>query len=590
MISQDSINDLKNIAKFSEILALFTTVKRSGTEYEAKCPIHNEKTPSFKVPSNNDVFGKCFGCGFSGDVFDLVIKMNNCTFYEAVEYVASHYNYELEKDGAQPVPPLPRLEKIAPKFIKWFEDRGISNNTLLRFGITQSVEWMPKAQSEIPVLCFNYFRDDQLVNIKYRGAQKDFRLNKASELIFYNIDAIKDEDTCIIVEGEIDALSMYESGVYNVVSVPNGTTPKGNMRLQYLDNCYEYFVGKSKIIIATDNDTVGKALKEELSRRLGKDRCYEITYPTDCKDANDVLKLHGKAALALLVEQARELPIDGVVNHDDLTADVMNFYENGYPQGTKTGIEGFDEYLQLMPGQYTTVTGAPGHGKSEWVDNMIAHTAVKSGWKWAICSFENVPAALHATKLAEKIGGKAFDFRRDPQNRLAASDMGMILSFIGSNFAFVNTSSTDITLEGILAKMAELVARKGINGLLIDPWNYIEHKIPTGMPETLYISDCLTKIKHAAMKYGIHIILIAHPAKLHKPIGQKKYEVPTMYSISGSAHFNNKTDNGLTVYRDFETGIVQIHIQKVRYSWLGKIGCVEYNYNTYTRQYEYINN
>jgi twinkle protein len=268
----------------------------------------------------------------------------------------------------------------------------------------------------------------------------------------------------------------------------------------------------------------------------------------------------------------------------------MNFYENGYPQGTKTGIEGFDEYLQLMPGQYTTVTGAPGHGKSEWVDNMIAHTAVKSGWKWAICSFENVPAALHATKLAEKIGGKAFDFRRDPQNRLAPSDMGMILSFIGSNFAFVNTSSTDITLEGILAKMAELVARKGINGLLIDPWNYIEHKIPTGMPETLYISDCLTKIKHAAMKYGIHIILIAHPAKLHKPIGQKKYEVPTMYSISGSAHFNNKTDNGLTVYRDFETGIVQIHIQKVRYSWLGKIGCVEYNYNTYTRQYEYINN
>jgi twinkle protein len=166
----------------------------------------------------------------------------------------------------------------------------------------------------------------------------------------------------------------------------------------------------------------------------------------------------------------------------------------------------------------------------------------------------------------------------------------MLLTFIGSNFAFINTGNTDITLDGILAKTGELVARKGINGLLIDPWNYIEHKIPVGMPETLYISESLTKIKHAAMKYGIHIILIAHPAKLQKPLGQKKYEVPTMYSISGSAHFNNKTDNGLTVYRDFETGNVQIHIQKVRYSWLGKIGCVEYFYNTYTRQYEYINN
>jgi twinkle protein len=587
MISQESISELKDKSKMSEVLALFTDVKRVGSEYESKCPIHNEKTPSFKIPANNDIFGKCFGCGFGGDVFDLVIKMNHCTFYEAVEFVASHYNYELEQDGKAPIPPQPRLEKLEPKFIKWFEDRGISNNTLLRFNITQSVEFMPNAQTEIPVLCFNYYRNDELVNIKYRGAQRDFRLNKSSELIFYNLDAIKDLDTCVIVEGEVDALSMYEAGIYNVISVPNGAS-NGKIQLKYLDNCYEYFVDMRKIIIATDNDNAGKSLKEELARRLGKERCFEIQYPENCKDANDVLKLHGKQALAILVEQAREFPIDGIVSNEDLAADVMNYYENGYPQGTKTGIEGFDEYLQLMPGQFTTVTGAPGHGKSEWVDNMVAHTAVKSGWKWAVCSFENVPAALHATKIAEKIGGKAFDFRRDPQNRLAPSDMGMILSFIGSNFAFINTSSADITLDGILAKTGELVARKGINGLLIDPWNYIEHKIPNGMPETLYISECLTKLKHAAMKLGIHIILIAHPAKLQKPLGQKKYEIPTMYSISGSAHFNNKTDNGLTVYRDFETGIVQIHVQKVRYSWLGKIGCIEYNYNTYTRQYEYI--
>jgi twinkle protein len=447
---------------------------------------------------------------------------------------------------------------------------------------------MPNAQKEIPVICFNYYRNEQLVNIKYRGAQRDFKLNKASELIFYNIDAIKDEDTCIIVEGEVDALSMYEAGVYNVVSVPNGTTPKGNQRLSYLDNCYEYFVGKKKIILATDQDKVGKLLKEELIRRLGKNRCFEVEYPDGCKDANDVLKFHGKAALALLVDQARELPIEGIVNHDDIESDILNYYENGYPQGTKIGIEGFDEYLQFMPGQFTTITGIPGHGKSEWVDNMIAHTAVKSGWKWAICSFENTPASLHGTKLAEKIGGKAFDFRRDPQNRIAPSDLKLILSFIGSNFAFINTTDTDITLDGILAKTAELVARKGINGLLIDPWNYIEHKIPNGVPETLYISDCLTRVKLAAMKLGIHIILIAHPAKLNKAAGQKSYDVPTLYSISGSAHFYNKTDNGITVYRDFEKETVNIYVQKVRYSWLGKLGTIQYRFNTFTRQYEFI--
>jgi twinkle protein len=588
MISQQSIAELKEVAKMSTIAALFTTIKKSGANYECCCPIHKEKTPSFKIRIADDTFAKCFGCGFSGDVFDLAMKMNGGTFYDAVQWVAAQCNYELAEEQKEFVPPLPRLTKLSQPFIEYFEGRGISNYTLLRFGITESTEWMPKAQAEIPVVCFNYYRDGQLINIKYRGVQKDFKLNKASELIFYNLDAIKDTDTCIIVEGEIDCLSMHEAGIYNVISVPNGTTPKGN-RLQYLDNCYDAFSDKKRIIIATDADKVGKELKAELSRRFGVERCLEVTFPPDCKDANDVLMKHGKATLAAIVATAKELPIDHVIAHEDIAADVMHYYEHGYPQGTKTGVDGLDEYLQLMPGQFTTVTGAPGHGKSEFIDNIMAHTAVNAGWRWAICSFENTPAALHATKIAEKIAGKAFDYRRDPEHRIHPTDMPDILHFIGSNFIFYNTITADVTIDGILAKAAELVARKGINGLLIDPWNYIEHVIPNGMTETMYISDMLSKVKVAAQKLGIHIILIAHPAKLQKDKQTGKYEVPTMYSISGSAHFNNKTDNGLTIYRDFDSKIVTVYVQKVRYSWLGKIGYVEYNYNTMTRQYTLLN-
>jgi len=588
MIAHESIAELKDIAKMSEIAGTYSQMKKVGTEYEAKCPVHKEKTASFKVPIAEDNFCKCFGCGFSGDVFDLVIKMEGCTFFEAVRKVSNYYNFELHEESKEVVPPLPRLERLSQRFIDWFEKRGISNYTLLRFDITESVEWMPGNKKEVPVICFNYYKNEQLVNIKFRGPQKDFKLNKASELIFYNIDAIKDEDACIIVEGEIDCLSVYESGIYNVVSVPNGTTPKGNNRLQYLDNCYEYFVGKNKIILATDNDKVGKMLKDELSRRLGVERCYEVVWPDGCKDANDVLVKHGPFALASLIESARELPVKDIVDHEDIAADVMDFYENGYPKGTKVGIEGFDEYLQLMKGQFTTVTGAPGHGKSEWVDNIIAHTAVNAGWKWAICSFENTPAALHATKIAEKIAGKSFDFRKNHSDRIAVQDIADIIQFIGSNFSFINTTTANITIDGILEKAGELVSRKGIHGLLIDPWNYIEHTIPFGTTETNYISEALTKIKLAAQRLGIHIIIIAHPAKLQKDKSTGKYEVPTMYSISGSAHFNNKTDNGLTIYRDFETKLVTVYVQKVRHSWLGKIGYIEYSYNTLTRQYQLV--
>jgi twinkle protein len=583
MIQQSSIDDLKLMAKISD----FIDLKDKGSNKTCLCPFHNEYSPSFTVPKA-DNFYKCFGCGKSGDIYSFITEYKSCNFIDAVRIVAEKYSYDLNEETKDYSKPIQRLEKIDTKFIEYFENRGISNNTLLRFGISQSTEWMPKANKEVKTICFNYYRDGELINIKYRAAQKDFKLDKNAELIFYNLDAIKNEKTCIIVEGEIDCLSMYEAGIYNVVSVPNGASVKGTINLKYLDNCIEYFYQMESITIAADNDETGNRLKLELARRLGKERCKFIDYPENCKDANDILKLYGTEKLNSIVNSAKEFPIDGIVPHEDIEKDMLNFYRNGYPVGVPVQIQGFEEYLHLADGQMTVITGAPGSGKSEFVDFIMATTAIQSGWKWGICSFENTPAALHATKIAEKITGKAFDFRKDPLNRITEFELELALPFIGSNFHFINTADTDITIDGIMAKTAELVARKGIKGLLIDPWNYIEHKIPAGHTETQYISEALTKIKQAAIKLGIHIFIIAHPAKLQKDKSTGVYEVPTLYSISGSAHFYNKTDNGMTIYRDMEKNIVSVHVQKVRFSWNGKIGRIDYNYNTLTRQYQYI--
>ena len=183
---------------------------------------------------------KCFGCGKSGDVFSFVMEIENTTFFEAVKKVAASINFELKEDTTNYIKPVERLTKLNDKFLQHFESkRKISNNTLLRFGITESIEWMPKAKVEIPVICFNYFKDQELVNIKFRGANKDMKLAKDAELIFYNLDAIKDDKECVIVEGEIDCLSMYEAGIYNCVSVPNGANVNGKVNLKYLDNCFD---------------------------------------------------------------------------------------------------------------------------------------------------------------------------------------------------------------------------------------------------------------------------------------------------------------------------------------------------------------
>lgn len=478
--------------------------------------------------------------------------------------------------------PLPRLEKVSKKTIEFFESRGISNNTLLRLKITEGKEWMPQFEQECQVICFNYFRGEELVNIKFRGPQKSFKLAKDAELIFYNLNGIDGEKEAIIVEGEMDLLSLYEAGIYNVVSVPNGAS-KGSQKLEYLDNCWQSFEGKEKIILCTDADEAGISLRNELVRRLGAERCYLVNFPADCKDANEVLVKHGKMALESILANATPWPIEGIVSMPDMINDVLNFYENGYPEGFKAGINNFDDLLSFYPGQLTVITGIPGSGKSEFVDWLMASLSKRHGWNWGVCSFE-CPPPIHVTKIAEKVTDKSFGFRKDPNHRINTTELEYSLEIIDKHFHFINLSLIDVTMDGLIAKAEELVKKKGINGLLFDPWNCIEHKYEEN--ETKYVLECLNKLINFLDKYKVHCFLVAHPTKLKKDQKTGKYEVPTMYSISGSAHFFNRTHNGISVWRDFENNIVDVYVQKVKWSWLGKIGYCSFGFDTMTREYK----
>lgn len=537
---------------------------RTRGEYKTTCPQcsksrKNSKDPCLSVNIDEGVFN-CHNCGWSGTV----------------------KKYEKKKEY---VKPPARLEKLKPATIEYFDKRGISNNTTLKFGITESLEWLPKAQAEIPAICFNYFRDGQLINIKYRGKNKDFKMVANAELIFYNLDAIKGCEEAVIVEGEIDALTLDECGIHNVVSVPNGAS-NGNLKLEYLDNCWREFDGK-KIVLITDNDEPGIRLQEELARRFGKERCYKVQWPEGCKDANEVLLKYNKEGVKALYDSKFQWPLEGILTMDEMFDEVVQFYEQGYPKGIKTYVPGLDDFLQLMYGQFTVVTGSPGSGKSEFIDQIIANTTKMYGTPWAVFSYENQPSSLHVTKIMEKISGKAFGARINPDDRLNQREFEYAIGIIDACVNFININKSDITLDGILSKIKELVERKGVKFALLDPWNCIEHNIPPNMSETQYISLCLSKITVFCKTNGIHLFLVAHPTKLKKD-EKGYYEVATLYQISGSAHFFNKCDNGVSIWRDFKTSKVEIHVQKVRYSWLGKVGMIPLNYNIVTRQYQTV--
>jgi len=394
-----NIDRIKSAADIVEIISEEIQLKREGENYKCKCPFHNDKTPSFVVSPSKKIY-KCFGCGVSGDAIAFLMEYKSLNYIEAIKTIALKYNISIEEEPTTYEKPLPRLQKVPDQTVKYFESRGISNNTLLRFGITQSNEFMPKGGENTPAICFNYIKDGELVNIKFRAKNKDFKLSKNAELIFYNLDSIKDETTAIITEGEIDCLSLHEAGFYNVVSVPNGAST-GTMQLKYLDNCWQYFEGKEKIILFTDNDEPGTRLQDEISRRLGRERCYKVTYPNDCKDANEVLIKHGKPMLQSMIESCKRWPVEGIITMDDVFDEVLDYYTNGYPKGCEAGIGAFDNHLKFTGGQITVVTGSPNMGKSEFIDYLITSLSRRHDWKFTVCSFEN-PVSIHTTKLMEK--------------------------------------------------------------------------------------------------------------------------------------------------------------------------------------------
>lgn len=460
--------------------------------------------------------------------------------------------------------------QLSEKVVKWFQGRSISQDTITGIKISEGLQWMPQTGKEENTIQFNYFRDGELINTKFRDGAKNFKLVKDAELIFYNLDGIKNSDTCIITEGEIDCLSWIEAGITNVISVPNGAG-KGQ-KLEYLDNCFDYFDGKTKIYLSTDNDEPGRALRDELARRLGIERCYKIDFGS-LKDANEFLVYYGPEKLKKLLDAASEFPLEGVYSINEKWQDVEDIYLNGMPQGDKTGDPLLDDHIGFMPGELTIVTGIPGHGKSIYLDQLSIGLAIHSDYKFGICSPESYPLAFYFTRLIKRIIGKKFS-----RFNITLSELQQVRSWLSERY-FMIMPPQGYQIDEILSLARQLVLRKGINALILDPWNRLEKNIPQGMSESNYIVLCLTKLIEFAQKSGVHVFLVAHPTKMQKEKDGINFQVPNLYSISGSAHFFNIPHNGFTVYRNYASQKTEIHIQKVKWEHIGKTGMIEYCYN-----------
>jgi twinkle protein len=471
--------------------------------------------------------------------------------------------------------------------------RKIDLSFLKRFKIRETKEWMPQTKKEENCIAFDYFYEGILINTKFRDGAKNFKLVTGAEKILYNIDSIKGTKTAMIVEGEFDAVCWTMAGYDPVVSVPNGFTTKGNINLDYLDNYIHLFDDKETIYIAVDNDLAGNRGRDELVRRFGAERCKIVTYG-DQKDANDYLIKYGKTALYDCISQSKDVKVEGIFTVDDVEAELWNRFKNGQKRGTSTHITNVDKAWTWREGEVTMWTGYENEGKSLFLNQLALIKAVYDGWKFGIFSPENTPIEDFFNDLIEMYIGKS----TDPvykSNYMSDDEFRTALEFIKKHF-FVIYPDKDFKLMTVFEKAKYLVMKHGIRGLIIDPYNTIEHQLERGEREDLYISRFMGQLKRLAVECNISVNLVAHQNTAHKNKDDGgRYFRPDLNNIKGGGTFSAKTDNACIVWRpnralDFKDPEVIFASQKIKKQKLvGQPQSIEYIVFDIKKQRYYFN-
>jgi twinkle protein len=402
-------------------------------------------------------------------------------------------------------------------------------------------------------LAFEYRQRGAASFRKFRGPDKRFWIEpKGAELCLWNEDCLNESSDApvIVTEGEIDALSFLASGYSHVVSVPNGAPSKageGNInpdtdrQFAYLwrdRNRHPGFAGVEKIILATDADKPGQILRDELAIRLGRPRCWYVTYPQGCKDANEVLVKHGPDMLRKMIASARPIVASKLVSFSEIPsrADARRY---------STGWSYFDRHFMLSPPQLIVVTGKPNHGKSEWTVAMCANLARLHSLKGAILQFEDNPDRNRRSLLNYAKGWSGTQQAKGIQEDPAA--------WIDHMFKTISPNEdmneeNDFDLGWLKAAIAEAATRHGCRWILIDPWNEVEHLWGRQDTEATYLNRALRELKRLGRRFQIAIIIVAHPNMQ----GGRMTSVTdaTLYDINGGAVWNNKADLGVIVWAD----------------------------------------
>ena len=360
--------EIKSRCNIVDVIGQVVTLKKTGSNYKGLCPFHNEKTPSFVVSETKQIF-TCFGCGASGDVFEFVKRYYNLDFREALEKLAKEYGVKLEQTGARSNEKKDRMyeiNRLAARFFfraiadvqspgyRYMSDRGISYKTIKKFGIGYADDkwdslyrYMTEQNIDADTLVemgllskskgryYDKFRSRVIFPIintrgkvigfggriigegtpKYLNSPESPIFLKKNNLYGLNLtrQEISKEDCAILVEGYMDVVSLYQSGVRNVAASLGTalTENQAKMLKRYTKN----------IVLSYDSDSAGQAAALRGIDILYNEGCKpKVLHVTDGKDPDEFVKKKGRQAFLELA--------DGALSYADYKINILKNRHN----------------------------------------------------------------------------------------------------------------------------------------------------------------------------------------------------------------------------------------------------------------------
>jgi archaellum biogenesis ATPase FlaH/5S rRNA maturation endonuclease (ribonuclease M5) len=484
---------------------------------KARCPFHKEDSASFIFNPKENSY-KCFGCGKVYGIIDHYMSYNGLTFLSAVEklFEQSKISFRFGEKGVKTDRDYkyPKYDKIESRFNveSYLALRGISKETLDYCDVQED------AHKNV-VLNF-YDTNDVLTLVKYRPARKILsgetktwcQQGADTKNLLYNMNRIDPTKPLILVEGELDCLSVIESGIKNVVSIPLGA-----QNSKWLSENFDWIDQFEKIVVWFDNDAPGINARKEACARLGTWKTYFIDLPKEIekngtpvlvKDANEVLYRFGKQKVLDIIDSAQEVPIANIVDLYD-----VGEFDIETAQGIYSSSKELGTYIyKYLLGTVLILTGRNGNGKSVFLNQEFVAEPLNQGRNIFMYSaemgrpilkswIELVLAGRNNVKLVNetihKIDGVAKkDIREWYKDRI-----------------FVYDNDKDLSADSILDRLETVVRRNGVQVAILDNLLTIDLPIPQGSDIWQEQKKFMVRLVNFASKYNIFIVLVAHPKK-----------------------------------------------------------------------------